>query len=97
MLTVIDEFTCECLAIEVARRLDSHCVLSVLTDLMVRRGVPGHIRSDNDEADRGRRPRKPPNEFKAVREWIARVGAKTLFIEPGSPGRTATMRDSTAG
>lgn len=75
MLTVIDEFSRECLAIEVNRRLNSQDVLSVLGELMVRRGVPGHIRSDNGA------------EFtaKAVRKWIGRVGAKTLFIEPGSP------------
>jgi len=75
MLTVIDEFTRECLAIDVARRLNSQSVLAVLADLMVRRGVPDHIRSDNG----------PEFAAHAVREWIAKVGAKTLFIEPGSP------------
>ncbi|MEL6244373.1 MAG: integrase core domain-containing protein, partial [Pseudomonadota bacterium] len=75
VLTVIDEFTRECLAIEVARRLNSQSVLAVLADLMVRRGVPDHIRSDNG----------PEFAAHAVREWIAAVGAKTLFIEPGSP------------
>ena len=74
MLTVIDEFTRECLAIEVARRLNSQSVLAVLADLMVTRGVPGYIRSDNG----------PEFVAKAVREWVSRVGAKTLFIEPGS-------------
>lgn len=47
MLTVIDEFTRECLAIDVACRLNSQSVLAVLADLMVARGVPDHIRSDN--------------------------------------------------
>jgi transposase InsO family protein len=75
MLTVIDEFTRECLAIDVARRLNSQSVLAVLADLMVRRGVPDHIRSDNG----------PEFAAHAVRDWIAKVGAKTLFIEPGSP------------
>ncbi|MEM7188429.1 MAG: IS3 family transposase [Pseudomonadota bacterium] len=75
MLTVIDEFTRECLAIDVARRLNSQSVLAVLADLMVWRGVPDHIRSDNG----------PEFAAHAVRDWIARVGAKTLFIEPGSP------------
>ena len=75
MLTVIDEFTRECLAIDVARRLNSHNVLAILADLMVRRGVPGHIRSDNG----------PEFAAIAVREWITKVGARTLFIEPGSP------------
>lgn len=75
MLTVIDEFTRECLAIKVARRLNNKDVLEVLADLMVKRGIPDHIRSDNG------------SEFtaKAVREWLGRVGVKTLYIEPGSP------------
>ena len=75
MLTVIDEHTRECLAIKVARRLNSKDVLEVRADLMVARGVPDHIRSDNGA------------EFtaKAVREWLGKVGVKTLYIEPGSP------------
>jgi transposase InsO family protein len=75
MLTVIDEFTRECLAIEVARRLRHDDVLQVLTDLFTRHGPPDHIRSDNG------------SEFTAaaVREWLPRVGVKTLYIEPGSP------------
>jgi len=47
MLTVIDEFTREYLAIKVARPLNSKVALEVLADLMIMRGVPGHIRSDN--------------------------------------------------
>ena len=75
MLTVIDEHTRECVAIKVARRLNSQDVLEVLTDLMVARGVPDHIRSDNG------------SEFtaKAVREWLGKIGVRTLYIEPGSP------------
>jgi putative transposase len=75
MLTLIDEFTRECLAIDVARSLKSEDVLERLSDLFVRRGVPTYIRSDNGA------------EFTAtkVRDWLARVGVKTLFIEPGSP------------
>lgn len=75
MLTVIDEFTRECLAIRVARKLDSSDVLDCLAELMVERGVPAHVRSDNG------------SEFTAasVREWLARLGVETLFIEPGSP------------
>ena len=75
MLTVIDEFTRECLAIEVARRLRSDDVLQVLADLMVQHGSPDHIRSDNG----------PEFTAKAVRAWLARIKVKTLFIEPGSP------------
>ena len=75
MLTIIDEYTRECLAIDVARRLRSDDVLYRLAALFVDRGPPDHIRSDNGA------------EFTAtaVREWLARVGVKTLYIEPGSP------------
>ena len=75
MLTIVDEFTRECLAIDVARKLTSEDVLERLSDLFVRRGVPDHIRSDNG------------SEFttKRFREWLERVGVKTLYIEPGSP------------
>jgi transposase InsO family protein len=75
MLTVIDEFTRECLAIDVARKLKSDDVLERLSDLFVRRGVPGHIRSDNG----------PEFTAKKVRSWLGRVGVTTLYIEPGSP------------
>ncbi len=87
MLTVVEEHTRESLAIKVERRLNSQEVLAVLADLFVEHGPPEHIRSDNDEADRERSSRKPPNEFVAiaVRTWLARLGVKTLFIDPGSP------------
>ena len=75
MLTVVDEYTRECLAIEVGRRLGSQDVLAVLADLCVRRGPPAYIRSDNG----------PEFAARAVREWLARVEVQTLFIEPGSP------------
>ncbi len=75
MLTIIDEYTRECLAIDVARRLRSDDVLYRLAALFVDRGPPDRIRSDYGA------------EFTAtaVREWLARVGVKTLYIEPGSP------------
>ena len=74
MLTVIDEYSRECLAIEVARRLRSDDVLQVLAELFVRHGAPDYIRSDNG------------SEFtaKVVRDWLRRVDVKTLYIEPGS-------------
>ncbi len=75
LLTVIDEFTRECLAIVVARRLTSTEVLAALAELFVRRAVPAHIRSDNG----------PEFTARAVRRWLERVGVQTLFIEPGSP------------
>jgi transposase InsO family protein len=75
MLTVIDEFTRECLAIVVSRKINSHDVLYTLADLFIRRGIPVHIRSDNG----------PEFCARAVREWLARLGVGALFIEPGSP------------
>ncbi len=75
MLTVIDEFSRECLAIVVARRLRADDVLQILADLFIERGPPDHIRSDNG----------PEFAAKAVRNWLGQVGVKTLFIEPGSP------------
>jgi putative transposase len=75
MLNVVDEFTRECLTIRVARKLGSVDVLDVLSDLFILRGIPGHVRSDNG----------PEFVAKAVREWIAAVGARTAYIEPGSP------------
>ena len=75
MLNIIDEFTRECLAIRVERKLNSIDVIDVLSDLFILRGVPGHIRSDNG----------PEFMATAVRAWIAAVGAKTAYIEPGSP------------
>ena len=75
MLTVIDEYSRECLAIDVARRLRSDDVMYRLEKLFTDRGTPAYLRSDNG------------SEFTAhaVREWLARVGVKTLYIEPGSP------------
>ena len=75
MLNVIDEFTHECLAIRINRKLKAIDVIDVLSDLFILRGVPGHIRSDNG----------PEFVAKAVQEWITAVGAKTAYIAPGSP------------
>jgi putative transposase len=75
MLNIIDEFTHECLAIRIDRKLKSIDVIDVLSDLFILRGVPEHIRSDNG----------PEFVAKAVQEWITAVGAKTAYITPGSP------------
>ena len=75
MLNVLDEFTRESLAIRVRRKLSSTDVIDVLTDLFILRGIPAYIRSDNG----------PEFVAGAVRQWIAAVGARTAFIEPGSP------------
>lgn len=75
MLNVIDEFTRECIAIRVERKLKAVDVIDVLSDLFILRGIPTHIRSDNG----------PEFIAKALREWSAAVGAKTAYIMPGSP------------
>jgi putative transposase len=75
MLNLIDEFTRECLAIRVDRKLNSTDVIDVLSEQFILRGIPGHIRSDHG----------PEFIATAVRTWIAAVGARTAFIEPGSP------------
>ncbi|HJN03002.1 MAG TPA: DDE-type integrase/transposase/recombinase, partial [Nitrospinota bacterium] len=75
LLPIIDEFTRECFVIEVQRQIKADDVLAILPELFAVRGVPENIRSDNG------------SEFtaKAVREWLAHVGIKTSYIEPGSP------------
>jgi putative transposase len=75
MLCIIDEFTRESLAIRVARKLKATDVIDALSDLFILRGIPAHIRSDNG----------PEFVAQALRDWIAAVGAKTAYIEPGSP------------
>ena len=75
VLTVIEEYSRESLAIVVARKIKSDDVLHCLTDLFVKHGPPEHIRSDNG----------PEFTAKAVRSWLGRIGVKTLFIAPGSP------------
>lgn len=75
MLNLIDEYTRECLAIYVRRRIKSTNVIDVLADAMIEHGIPEYIRSDNGP------------EFVAaeLREWLASTGSATLYIEPGSP------------
>ena len=77
LLTVVDEYTRECLAIHVGRSLRSPHVIECLGDLMVQRGVPEHL------------PLRVPTgrllTARAVRLWLQGVGATTLFITPGSP------------
>ena len=75
MLVVVDEFSRECLAIRVGRRLNSEEVLEVPAELFARHGPPEHIRSDNG----------PEFVAKAVRAWLRRLGVEALLIEPGSP------------
>jgi putative transposase len=71
---IVAEFTREALAIRVARRLNSHDVIDVLSDLFILRGVPAHIRSDNG----------PEFIAQAVQAWITAVGAQTVYVTPGA-------------
>jgi transposase InsO family protein len=75
MLNVIDEFTRECLAIRINRKLKSTDVIDTLSDLFILRGIPTHVRSDNG----------PEFIAQALRDWLAAVGSKTAYIMPGSP------------
>jgi len=75
LLTVVDEYSRECLAIVPGRTLRSDDVIETLADLFVERGAPDHIRSDNG----------PEFCSRAVRGWLDRLGVTTRFIEPGSP------------
>jgi transposase InsO family protein len=72
LLNIIDEFTRECLAMRVNRKLNSVDVIDALSDLFILRGIPGHVRSDNG----------PGFIAQAVRDWIAAVGAKTAELPP---------------
>jgi len=75
ILNIIDEYTRECLATLVDRKIKADDVIDQLYNLFVFRSIPEHIRSDNG----------PEFTSKAVRKWLAGLGVKTLFIEPGSP------------
>lgn len=75
ILTIMDEYTRESLAIQVSRRITSQTVIEQLGQLFITKGIPEHIRSDNG----------PEFTAKAVRKWLENLGVKTLFIEPGSP------------
>jgi putative transposase len=75
ILVLIDEYTRTCLALHVARQIRSNDVIDVLADVMVEHGVPAYLRSDNG----------PEMIATNLRRWLAAVGSKTLYIEPGSP------------
>ena len=75
LLTLIDEYTRECLAIRVARRLSSQEVIDTLAEVMLVRGIPEYLRSDNG----------PEFVARELRHWLAKLGTGTLYIEPGSP------------
>ena len=75
ILSIIDEYSRECLAVHVARQIRHGDVQEHLTELFCQRGVPAHLRSDNG----------PEFTAQRIREWLHNLGVRTLFIEPGSP------------
>ena len=75
ILALIDECTRECLSLLVARRLNSQEVIETLSEVMLWRGIPEHIRSDNG----------PEFVARQLRDWLQRLGIRPLYIEPGSP------------
>jgi len=75
ILTLIDEYTRECLALKVGRHFKVQDVVDVLAEQFLKRGLPCHLRSDNG----------PELTARVVRTWLEKFGVKNLFIEPGSP------------
>jgi hypothetical protein len=84
-MTLVDEFTRGCLAIRVARRINSFGVLETMADVMLMRGVPEHIRSDNGAE----------MTAKVVRDWLTQVGPKRCSSSRAARGRMATASRST--
>lgn len=74
-LSIVDEYTRECLALKVSRSITSEDVIDTLAELFAMRGVPKHIRSDNG----------PEFIARAIQRWTRQVGVETLYIAPGSP------------
>ena len=74
-LSIVDEFTRECLALKVDRSITSEDVIDTLAELFALRGVPKCIRSDNG----------PEFIATAIQQWLKRVDVETLYIEPGAP------------
>jgi len=81
MLNIIDEYTRECLAIRVDRKITANDVIDTLADIFIRRGTPQFIRSDNG----------PEFVAEIIRQWLKDLGVQTAFIEPGSPWENGYM------
>jgi putative transposase len=79
MLTVVDEFTRECLAIETGTSIRAQRVMDVLEGLFAEHGPPAFVRSDNG----------PEFIARTLRQWLAEEGTQTLYIDPGSPWQNA--------
>jgi len=79
LLPIEDEYTRECLALDVARSLTAADVIRTLARLFAERGAPRFIRSDNG----------PEFIAQAIRDWLPRSGVQTLYIAPGAPWENA--------
>ena len=79
MLTMVDEYTRECLCLHMDRSITADDVIGLLAAIMIERGVPAYIRSDNG----------PEFVAEAIRAWLENMGSSTLFIAPGSPWENA--------
>lgn len=86
-LNIFDEFSREYLAIREERKLTSAELIDAVTDLFILRGPPTYVRSDN----------RPEFVARAVRDWIAAIGAKTALIEPGWPWDNGYVESFNAG
>ena len=73
--TLVDEYTRECLALEVRRGMTAQAVGEVLAGVVRERGAPAHLRSDKG----------PEFLAKTIRAWMSKAGVETLYIEPGAP------------
>jgi transposase InsO family protein len=74
-LSIVDEYTRECLALKVDRSITSEDVIDTLAELFAMRGVPRHIRSDNG----------PEFIARAIQHWTKQLSIETLYVEPGCP------------
>jgi transposase InsO family protein len=74
-LSVVDEYTRECLALEVRRGLTARVVVGVLSEVARGRGRPRHVRSDNG----------PEFIARAIRDWLHGAAVEALYVAPGSP------------
>ena len=86
LLNVVDEYTRECLAIEVDRSIDADGVVAVLERLAVARGAPRYVRFDHG----------PKFIAFAVADWCRFNGTDTAFIDPGSPWQNAWIESFNA-
>jgi putative transposase len=87
VMPIVDEYSRECLALEMERSIAAEDVVEVLDMLFTERGEPAYIRSDNG----------PEFIAEAIKGWLAASGVQTLYIEPGAPWRMLTRRPSSAG